>query len=115
MARGNDMSAANAATGLKAAPPPKAEDPLRAALARSTAAKSPDRYKLRVRMFGRSAFADGGPNFDVEAYDEQGALADAVARQAAYDKALNAETRAPSLPAQRAARLKARLWPKGAS
>jgi hypothetical protein len=92
------MSAASTATGLPyPGPPPTAPDPIRAAVAAYREAKESGVSELHVRMFGESAFADGGPNFDIDAYDEVSALGDAVAD-------LSGAAAAPTLAQARAQR-----------
>jgi hypothetical protein len=80
-------------------------DPLRAALARSTALTAARKSKIPVRVLGFSA---GSPALDDGGPDPAATLGAAVA---AYDAALAAETRPPSLKDQRAARVRHRLWP----
>ncbi|HEX9540072.1 MAG TPA: hypothetical protein VGA04_18080 [Streptosporangiaceae bacterium] len=82
-----------------AATPPMA-DPIRAAYARQQAAKKGPSTQF-VRLLG---FAAPSPDFDIAAYDEQAALAAAVAEQ----EAAGANPRAV-----RTARIRARIFAPG--
>jgi hypothetical protein len=80
-------------------------DPLRNALARSTASSAAAKVRVYARLYG---FAAPSPAIDDGGLDPDVMRAAAVAEHAA---ALIAETRLPSLKAVRAAKIRHRLWP----
>jgi hypothetical protein len=82
------MSTESSATGLAyPGAPAQAPDTISTAIESYREMKAAEHSALFVRVFGYSGFADRGPAFDLETYDEQAALGSAVADLQAADAA----------------------------